>query len=63
VETGLIVGAAYGSSTSRKDGTGFDVSVGGTSFSTGAPQTPRDNDSDDEEPLLDEVTIIIALKG
>jgi hypothetical protein len=64
----LTIGAATGSSTSHEDGTGLDLSVGRTSFSTGAPQTPRDDDSDDEEaddeePLLDKATIIIALKG
>jgi hypothetical protein len=67
-ETGLIAGAATRSSTSREDGTGLDLLVGGTFFSTRAPQTPRDNDSnnkeaDDEEPPLNEVTIITALKG
>jgi hypothetical protein len=67
-ETGLTVGATAGSSTFREDGTSFDVPVGETSFSTRAPRTPRNDDTgdeeaDDEEPSLDEVTIIIALKG
>jgi hypothetical protein len=67
-ETGLTAGAAAGSSTFREDGTGFDVLVGGTSFSNGALQTPKDNDfgdeeADDEEPPFDEVTIITTLKG
>jgi hypothetical protein len=45
METGLTAGAAAGSSTSHKDGTGFDVLAGGASFSTGAPQAPRDDDT------------------
>jgi hypothetical protein len=67
-ETGLTAVAAAGSSTFREDGTGFDVPAGGTSFSNGALQTPKDDDSgdeeaDDEEPPFDEITIITALKG
>jgi hypothetical protein len=62
-KTGLTAGAAVGSSTFREDGTGFDVLAGRASFSTGAPQTPGDDDAGDEEPLLDEDTIITALKG
>jgi hypothetical protein len=66
--TGLTIGAAIGPSTSREDGTGFDVPAGGASFSTGAPQTPRDDDASyeeakDEEFPLDDVTIVIALEG
>jgi hypothetical protein len=68
METGLTAGAAARSSTSHKDGTGFDVLAGGASFSTGAPQAPRDDDTsskdaDDEEPLLNGATIVIALEG
>jgi hypothetical protein len=66
-ETGLTAGAAAGSSIFREDGTSFDDLVGETS-STGAPQTPGDDDAsneevNDEEPPINEVTIIIALKG
>jgi hypothetical protein len=64
----LTIGAAAGSSTSRKDGTSFDVPADGASFSIGAPQTPRDDDvgdeeADDEEPPLDDAAIITALGG
>jgi hypothetical protein len=67
-EIGLTAGAIAGSSTSREDRTGFDVSASEISFSTEAPQTSRDDDSDDEEaddeePSLDKVTRITALKG
>jgi hypothetical protein len=67
-KTRLIVGAATGSSTSREDGTSFDVPVGGASFSTRAPKTPREDDASDEEAedeefSLDDVAIVIALEG
>jgi hypothetical protein len=67
-ETGLTAGAATGSSTSREDGTGFDPPAGGASFSTGAPKTLGDDDTGDEEAedeefLLDDVAIVIALEG
>jgi hypothetical protein len=67
-KTGLTVGATTGSSTSREDGTGFDVPTGGASFSTGAPKTLRDDDADDEEAEdeefpLDDVTIVTTLEG
>jgi hypothetical protein len=66
-ETGLTIGAATGSSTSYEDGTGFDVPAGGASFSTGAPKTPGDSDTRDEEAkdkefLLDDVAIVTALE-
>jgi hypothetical protein len=41
----LTTGVATGSSTSREGGTGFDVPVGGASFSTRAPKTPGDYDT------------------
>jgi hypothetical protein len=68
MKMGLTIGAAAGSSTSREDGTGFDVLAGGASFSARAPQTPRDNDAgdeeaDDEEPPLDDAAIVTTLEG
>jgi hypothetical protein len=67
-ETGLTAGAANGSSTSREDGVGFDVPIGGASFSTRAPKTPGDDDAEDkeakdEEFLLDDVAIVTTLEG
>jgi hypothetical protein len=67
-ETGLTAGAATGSSTSHEDGTDFDVSAGGASFSTRAPKTPGDDDANDEEAedeefSLDDVAIVTTLKG
>jgi hypothetical protein len=64
----LTVGAATRSSTSREDGTGFDVLAGGASFSTRGPKTPGDDDvgdeeAEDEEFPLDDVAIVTALKG
>jgi hypothetical protein len=49
METGLPAGAAAGSSSSRKDETGLDVSTGGASFTTGASRALRDDDADDED--------------
>jgi hypothetical protein len=64
----LTSGAAAGSSSSRKDGTGFDVPAGRASSTAGASQTPRandtdDEDADDEEPPLDGAIITTALEG
>jgi hypothetical protein len=64
----LTARAATGSSTSHEDGIGFDVSVGGASFSTGAPKTLGDDDTDNEEAedkefLLDDVAIVTTLEG
>jgi hypothetical protein len=68
METRLTVGAAAGSSFTRKDGTSFDVPAGGASSTAGASRTPRpndasDEDADDEEPPLDGVFITTALEG
>jgi hypothetical protein len=68
METGLTAGAAAGSSSSRKGGTGFDVLVGGTSSTARASRAPRaddagDEDADDEEPPLDGAVITTALEG
>jgi hypothetical protein len=67
-ETGLTAGAAARSSSARKDGTGFDVPVGGASSTTRASRAPRaddagDEDADDEEPPLDGAIITTALEG
>jgi hypothetical protein len=67
-ETGLTVEATTRSSTSCEDGTSFDVSAGGASFTTGAPKTPGDDDVGDEEAedkefLLDDIAIVTTLKG
>jgi hypothetical protein len=48
-EIGLTARAATGSSTSREDGTSFDVPAGGASFSTRALKTLGNNDAGDEE--------------
>jgi hypothetical protein len=65
---GLTAGTANGSSSSCKDRTGFDVPAGGASSTAGASRAPRadsagDEDADDEEPLLDDAIIAIALEG
>jgi hypothetical protein len=67
-ETGLTAGVATGSSTSYEGGTDFDVLIGGASFSTGAPKTLGDDDTDDEEAEdkefpLDDVAIVTTLEG
>jgi hypothetical protein len=64
----LTAGAATRSSTSREDGASFDILAGGVSFSTRAPKTLGDDDTDneeaeDEEFPLDDVAIAIALDG
>jgi hypothetical protein len=64
----LIAGATTGSSSSRKDGTGFDVPAGGASSTAEASRTPRANDvgdeyADDEELPLDGAVITTALEG
>jgi hypothetical protein len=64
---GLIAGATAGSSSSRKDETGFDVSAGGASSTAGASRAPRadnanDEDADDEEPPLNGAIITTALE-
>jgi hypothetical protein len=66
-ETRLTAGATTGSS-SRKDGTGFDVLVGGASSTARASRAPRadnagDKDADDEEPPLDGAVIATTLEG
>jgi hypothetical protein len=67
METRLTAGTAAGSS-SRKDGTGLDVPAGRASFTTGASQAPRDDnagdeDTDDEEILLDDAVLTTVLEG
>jgi hypothetical protein len=67
-KTRLTTRAATGSSSSHKDGTDFDVPLGGASSTARATRTPRANDTDDEdandeEPPLDVAIITIALEG
>jgi hypothetical protein len=66
IETRLTTGAAPGSSSFHKEGTGVDVLEGGAFSTTEASRTPRDNDAnnqgdDDEEPPLDAAAKIAAL--
>jgi hypothetical protein len=65
-EMRLTAGAAPGSLSFHKEGTGVDVLEGGAFSTTEASRTPRDNDAnnendDDEEPLLDNTAKIVAL--
>jgi hypothetical protein len=55
-------------SSFRKDGTNIDVPAGGAFSTTGASQTPRANDADnedddDEEPPLDSAIVTTILEG
>jgi hypothetical protein len=64
METRLATGAAAGSSSFRKDGSGVDVLASGAFSTTEASRTPRDNgakDDADEDPPLDDTTKIAAL--
>jgi hypothetical protein len=59
---GLTAGATAGSTSSRKDETGLDVSTVGASFTTGASRALRDDDAndgdaDDEESPLDDAIL------
>jgi hypothetical protein len=65
IETRLITGAAPGSSSFRKEGTGVDVLAGGA-FTTEASRTLRNNgaeDYDNEDPPLDDAAAKTSTLG
>jgi hypothetical protein len=63
-EMRLAIGAAAGSSSFHKVGTGVDVLASGSFSTTEASRTPRDNgaeDDDDKDPPLNATAKIAAL--